>query len=155
MRINAVSFVCGLLFAIGLALAGMGQPSTVVGFLDPFGHWNPSLALVMMAGIPVTMIGHRLSQRRRAPIFAPAFPELATKIDGPLVLGAAIFGVGWGIAGICPGPALLTLSAGMKNGGLLVVGMIVGNLLFNAYAGRSAARHRDETGGPVLTPGGH
>ena len=149
MRINAVSFVCGLLFAIGLALAGMGQPSTVVGFLDPFGHWNPSLALVMMAGIPVTMIGHRLSQRRRAPIFAPAFPELATKIDGPLVLGAAIFGVGWGLGGICPGPALLALSAGLKNGVLLVFGMIIGILIFNAYDGRARTRQRDETGGPI------
>ena len=154
MKINAVSFVAGLFFAIGLALAGMAQPSTVVGFLDVFGRWNPSLALVMMAGIPMTMIGHQLSLRRAAPIFADTFPRSATRIDGALLLGAAIFGVGWGLAGICPGPALLALSAGLKNGVLLVFGMVIGFLLFNAYDGRSRTRQRDETAGPGLAPGG-
>lgn len=146
MKINAVSFAAGLLFAVGLALAGMGQPSTVVGFLDFFGNWNPSLALLMMAGIPVAMIAHRLSLRRPAPVFADQFPAPSTRIDAPLLAGAAIFGVGWGLAGICPGPALLALAAGLKNGVLLVVGMIAGILLFNLYDRRSPTRQRDETG---------
>jgi uncharacterized membrane protein YedE/YeeE len=143
MKANVASFVAGLLFAVGLALAGMGQPSTVVGFLDFFGRWNPSLALLMMAGIPVVLVAHLVSRRRAAPLLAERFPAAPTAIDGRLLAGAAIFGVGWGLAGICPGPALLALAAGLKNGALLVAGMIVGIFLFNAY---DRARQPDETG---------
>ena len=146
MRANAASFAAGLLFAIGLALAGMGQPATVVGFLDFFGRWNPSLALLMMAGIPVVLAAHLWSLRRAAPAFAESFPVAPSAIDGRLLLGSAIFGCGWGLAGMCPGPALRAIAAGLRHGLLLVVGMVAGILIFNAFDRR---RSPDETVGLV------
>src|SRR6185369_8234336 len=91
---NVVSFVAGLMFAVGLALAGMGQPSTVVGFLDFTGRWNPSLMLLMCAGIPVVLVAHRISVKLAKPIFAERFPATSGTVDGALLAGAAIFGAG-------------------------------------------------------------
>jgi uncharacterized membrane protein YedE/YeeE len=146
MKSHLVSFAAGLLFAVGLALAGMGQPSTVVGFLDFAGHWNPSLMLLMCAGIPVVMIAHRVSVKLAKPVLAEHFPARPTTIDTPLLAGAAIFGAGWGLGGICPGPGLLSLAAGIKVGALMVAGMAAGMLLHGLYAGWSKARPADETG---------
>jgi uncharacterized protein len=146
MKTHLVSFVAGLLFALGLSLAGMGQPSTVVGFLDFTGHWNPSLLLVMCAGIPVILVGHLVSKRLAKPVLAERFPATSRKIDGPLLAGSAIFGIGWGLGGICPGPGLLSLAAGIEVGALMVGGMVVGMLLHGAYAGWAKGRPADETG---------
>ena len=146
MKTPIVCFVAGLIFAVGLALAGMGQPSTVVGFLDVTGQWNPSLLLLMCAGIPVVLIGHLVSTKLSKPVFAERFPPTSNKLDPPLVAGAVIFGVGWGLGGICPGPGLLSLAAGIKVGALMVGGMSVGMLLHGVYAGWSKERATDETG---------
>lgn len=146
MKTQFISFVAGLMFAAGLALAGMGQPSTVVGFLDFTGHWNPSLLLLMCAGIPVVLVGHLVSKRLGKPILAERFPSAPSHVDRSLLAGSAIFGVGWGLGGICPGPGLLSLAAGIKVGALMVGGMVIGMLLHGVYAGWSKGRPADETG---------
>lgn len=99
--------MAGLLFGIGLALSGMLDPSKVTGFLDIFGLWDPSLALVMGGGVTVNAIGYALIRRRPAPVFAPRFdlPQ-SHAIDRPLIIGAVLFGIGWGLGGLCPGPAV-------------------------------------------------
>lgn len=104
------ALAAGLLFGIGLALAGMTDPSVVLGFLDLFGRWNPALLFVMGGAVTVTFIGYRLVFARGAPLLAPRFmvPAL-THIDAPLAAGAALFGVGWGLAGYCPGPVIASL----------------------------------------------
>lgn len=146
MKTPIVSFVAGLMFAVGLALSGMGQPSTVVGFLDFAGTWNPSLMLLMCAGIPVVMIGHLVSKKLQRPVFAERFPSTATGVDRSLIGGSVVFGVGWGLGGMCPGPGLLSLAAGIQMGALMVGGMVVGMFLHGAYAGWSKGRPADETG---------
>jgi uncharacterized membrane protein YedE/YeeE len=134
MKANLVSFAAGLLFAVGLALAGMGQPSTVVGFLDFTGQWNPSLMLLMCAGIPVVLIAHRLSSKLAKPVLAESFPARSSVIDASLIGGAAIFGVGWGLSGFCPGPAFADLgfmpgSVALFVGALLAGSWIAGLIL--------------------------
>jgi len=146
MKTHAVSLLAGLLFALGMGLAGMGQPSTVVGFLDFAGHWNPSLMLLMCSGIPVVLLAHLLSKKLAKPLYAERFPARSSKIDASLIAGAGIFGVGWGLGGICPGPGLFALAAGMKAGALMVGGLSVGILLHGVYAGWSKPRLADETG---------
>jgi uncharacterized membrane protein YedE/YeeE len=109
---RVAAFVCGLVFALGLAVSGMTHPSKVVAFLDVTGAWDPSLALVMIGALGVHVGFVALARRRGAPVMAGRFdwPE-ATRIDGTLVGGAAIFGVGWGLSGFCPGPAIVSLAA--------------------------------------------
>lgn len=104
------SFVSGLIFGIGLLISGMVHPAKVIGFLDIFGAWDPSLAVVMAAALTVTGIGYVVAQRRKIPLFAgQSFWPPHTAIDGKLAAGAAIFGIGWGLSGLCPGPALENL----------------------------------------------
>ena len=117
----------GMLFGAGLALGGMTNPARVRGFLDIFGDWDPTLAFVMGGAILVTLIAFRGS-RSAKPLCAPAFQEPATtRIDRRLLAGSALFGIGWGLAGICPGPALVL--AGMLRaemlwfGGAILAGM--------------------------------
>jgi hypothetical protein len=112
-RSGIVAFLAGVLFAVGLAVSGMTQPAKVIGFLDITGAWDPSLAFVMIGAIGVHFVARRLILRRSAPLGAPAFDEpKLKKIDAPLVVGAVIFGIGWGISGYCPGPAIVTLGTG-------------------------------------------
>jgi uncharacterized protein len=108
------SFVCGLIFGIGLLISGMTQPAKVLGFLDVFGRWDPTLALVMAAALVVSGIGFALVRQRRRPVLAAQhlWPT-RTDIDRPLVVGSMLFGIGWGLVGLCPGPALVNL-AGLK-----------------------------------------
>lgn len=98
------TWLTGLVFGIGIAVSGMMNPAKVLNFFDIAGSWDPSLALVMGGAVSVTFLGYRLVLRRPAPVFAPAFslPE-GRRIDARLIGGAAIFGIGWGIAGFCPG----------------------------------------------------
>ncbi len=105
------SFCCGLIFSAGLVISGMTQPQKVLGFLDIFGAWDATLAFVMAGAVAVTSIGFALARRSAAPIFAAKYlwPE-RRDIDAPLVTGAALFGIGWGLVGICPGPALVNLA---------------------------------------------
>jgi uncharacterized membrane protein YedE/YeeE len=106
------ALLSGLVFGIGLAVSGMTDPAKVRGFLDLAGRWDPSLAFVMIGAIGVHAIALRLVLKRPAPMLAKAFdlPPLAA-IDRRLIAGAAIFGVGWGLAGVCPGPAIVSLGS--------------------------------------------
>jgi len=121
------ALVSGLVFGIGLAVSGMTDPAKVRGFLDLFGSWDPSLMFVMFGAIGVHAIAVRLVLRRKTPMFATAFdlPEPGA-IDRRLLAGAAIFGVGWGLAGICPGPALVALAGFGISPFVFVTGMAFG-----------------------------
>ncbi len=106
-----LSLITGALFGLGLAIAGMLNPAKVIGFLDITGNWDPSLAFVMGAGLVVNLIGWQIARRRTQPIFERRFhlPQ-ANQIDRRLLVGAALFGIGWGLAGLCPGPAITSLA---------------------------------------------
>jgi uncharacterized membrane protein YedE/YeeE len=107
-----VSLICGLLFGAGLALSGMTRPLKVLGFLDVAGKWDPSLIFVLGAAATVATVAFHFILQRKAPLLAPAFDLPTTKgVDRRLITGALIFGVGWGIAGFCPGPAIALLAA--------------------------------------------
>jgi uncharacterized protein len=130
MKSRLVAFATGALFAVGLAIGGMTKPAKVIGFLDLFGAWDPSLAFVMAGAIGVHVIGYRLVVRRRSPLFATGFSLPTRKdIDRRLVFGAALFGVGWGLGGFCPGPGLVTAASGSIAALLFVLGMTVGILV--------------------------
>jgi uncharacterized membrane protein YedE/YeeE len=105
------SLGAGLLFGLGLAVSQMVNPAKVLGFLDVAGNWDPSLALVMAGAVTVTWIGYRFVLGRPHPVLADTF-QLPTRsdIDGKLIIGAAIFGIGWGLIGLCPGPAISSIA---------------------------------------------
>lgn len=127
MKPIITSFAAGGLFAIGLGIAGMTKPSKVVAFLDLFGAWDPSLAFVMVGAIAVYFVSQRAILRRKAPLFDGRF-HLPTRkdIDLRLVVGATIFGAGWGLGGYCPGPGLVSAASGDLPGLLFVIGMALG-----------------------------
>ena len=130
MAAGLVLFLSGLIFALGLGISGMTLPARVLGFLDVTGAWDPSLLFVMGTAVPIYALAHRLSLRARKPLLAPAFPSLPrTAIDLRLVIGAAIFGVGWGISGICPGPGLVNLGGLAPGAALFVAAMVAGMVL--------------------------
>lgn len=105
-----VAFACGLVFALGLGISGMTRPDRVLGFLDFTGNWDPTLAFVMGGAVAVGLASFPLILRRRRPILGESFGlPTRTAIDLPLLVGAAIFGVGWGLSGWCPGPAIVSL----------------------------------------------
>ncbi|MFN8721754.1 MAG: DUF6691 family protein [Rhodospirillales bacterium] len=134
MRI-AVQFLAGLLFGLGLVVSGMADPAKVLNFLDIAGTWDPSLAFVLAGATGTTFVGYRLVLARRRPLFAPAFQlPTATRIDGRLLAGAAIFGVGWGLAGFCPGPAVTSLALGAPGTLAFVPAMLVGIVAARALA---------------------
>ena len=121
------AFIVGLLFALGLGISGMTQPQKVIGFLDIFGRWNPALMMVMVGAILVHGIAFRWVMRRPSPILGGKFQIPQSKeINWKLLTGAAIFGVGWGIAGYCPGPALTSLASGQVESILFVISMLTG-----------------------------
>ena len=123
----------GLLFGIGLWLSGMAHPKKVLDFLDVAGNWDPSLLLVMAGAVAVTLVAFRPVVKWPKPLFAPQFAQPAlTEIDAPLVIGAAVFGLGWGIGGYCPGPALTALSNPSVEPFVFVAAMIAGGLLESA-----------------------
>lgn len=121
------ALVSGTVFGFGLALSGMLNPARVQGFLDIFGVWDPSLAFVLGGAVMVAFIGVRTMYRLDKPAFDETF-QVPTKkrIDAPLVFGSALFGLGWGIGGFCPGPAVASLSVGLTESFLFVAAMLVG-----------------------------
>lgn len=126
MMIVAAGLV-GLLFGLGLMVAGMANPAKVLAFLDVAGAWDPSLALVMGGAIGVALPAFALSRRRERGWLGARFDwPRATQIDRRLLLGGALFGVGWGMAGVCPGPALVLLGAGVPQALGFVVAMLAG-----------------------------
>lgn len=139
MKKLALAFVGGLIFGLGLILAGMANPAKVLGFLDIAGRWDPSLAFVMGGAIAVGLVGFRLA--RAQPMAWTGEPRVWPSLHGldkRLVLGALIFGVGWGVAGICPGPALVLLGAGSGKGLIFVVAMLAGMAIHAMLPARAA-----------------
>ena len=137
-------FVVGLLFGMGLLLSGMADPAKVLGFLDLFGSWDPSLALVMGGAILVGFFAFTLAKKRTTSFLGGALrlPQ-ANQIDRRLVIGSLLFGAGWGLAGFCPGPALVSLFAGQPKAAVFVVAMVAGMILFelaDRYIHQSRAR---------------
>lgn len=131
-----VAALAGLVFGIGLIVSGMANPAKVLGFLDLAGAWDPSLALVMAGAIAVALPGFALAQRSSR-TWAGSSMQLSTNrnIDRRLVVGSLAFGVGWGLAGFCPGPALVALGMGQGKALLFVGAMVAGMVLFE-YAER-------------------
>jgi uncharacterized membrane protein YedE/YeeE len=121
------SYLCGLIFGVGIAISGMANPAKVLNFFDIAGTWDPSLAFVMGGALIVTFIGYRFVLKRPAPTFAETF-QLPTRsdLDLPLIGGSAVFGVGWGIAGFCPGGALPALGTGRSEVFIFVAALLVG-----------------------------
>ena len=131
---TVVGFLCGLIFGVGLVVSGMSNPAKVLNFLDITGTWDPSLAFVMGGAVLVTFIGYRFVLNRSAPVMSEVF-HLPTKkdVDGQLLTGASIFGIGWGLGGFCPGPAFTAVP-------LMSTGIIAffPALLIGMWAGRMA-----------------
>jgi uncharacterized protein len=139
------AFFSGALFAVGLAVGGMTQPAKIVGFLDLFGHWDASLAFVMGGAILAYMPLHHIIVRRRTPMFATRFllPN-RQDLDWRLLGGSAVFGVGWGLGGFCPGPGLTAVGSLMPQALVFSVAMVAGfvlhRLLDEALSRRSRSR---------------
>lgn len=122
---SVLGLFSGLIFASGLLISGMANPAKVLNFLDVLGQWDPSLAFVMGGAVACTLVGYPLVQRRRHPMFSSGF-ELPTRrdVDQPLIVGAVLFGIGWGVSGYCPGP-LWTSLAGLAPGTLIFAAFMV------------------------------
>lgn len=140
MKGNLVAGLAGALFGVGLAVSGMTRPVKVIGFLDLAGAWDASLAFVMVGAIGVHLVASRILRRRPAPVFDTKW-HLPTRkdIDPKLVLGAALFGVGWGLGGYCPGPGLVSGGAGSLAALVFVGGMTLGMLVEHVLARRATA----------------
>ena len=125
------SLFAGLLFGLGLIVSGMSNPSKVIGFLDIAGSWDPSLALVMAGAIAIGLIAFRIAGRRKTSLLGmPMQLPTVKQIDLRLVLGSALFGIGWGLSGICPGPAFVLAATDLSPGSIFLLAMIAGMGLF-------------------------
>jgi len=125
------SFLSGLVFGLGLLVSGMADPAKVLGFLDITRLWDPSLAFVMGGAISIGFFAFRMASKRARPVSAPEMHlPVAQQIDKRLIGGSALFGLGWGLAGICPGPAVVLLGAGIGKGVIFVAAMLVGMAVF-------------------------
>ena len=136
---NAVTgFVCGLVFGLGLVISGMADPAKVIAFLDVTGRFDPSLMVVMGSALAVSAVAYAIARRRTASYMGCAF-DLPTSrpLDRRLIGGAIVFGIGWGIAGVCPGPAFVVLGAGRVEGIVFVVAMLAGMLAFELLERRN------------------
>lgn len=131
MKNSIAALIVGFVFAIGLGLSGMTQPQKVIGFLDIFGNWNPSLIFVMMGAIAVHFVTFRFIMKRSSPLLSTQW-HVPTKneVTPSLVIGGAIFGVGWALGGFCPGPAVTSLATLDETPVLFIVSMLVGMALF-------------------------
>lgn len=131
MKFNLAALAVGFIFAIGLGLSGMTNPANVVSFLDVFGNWNPSLIFVMGGALVVHVILFRIIIRRPSPVLSPEFHIPQNRdIDRPLVVGAILFGTGWGLAGYCPAPAITSLASLQVSAVVFVLSMLVGMAAF-------------------------
>ena len=150
MRKGYSSLAAGVLFGAGLTISRMVDPRKVLDFLDFCGRWDPSLALVMGSALLVTSIVFRIVLRRPHPLFAAEFHvPSGRRTDARLIGGSALFGVGWGIAGFCPGPAVATLAYGLWQSGLFVLSMLAGMALWERRD--VAARVLCAVSGPLAT----
>lgn len=134
---NLTALFAGLLFGFGLIISGMANPAKVLSFLDLAGVWDPSLALVMAGAIAVGLVGFTLAKGRTSTFSGtPMQLPTTTRIDRRLLIGGVMFGVGWGLAGICPGPALVGLGSSIPQAFLFVAAMLSGMALYRFTAGR-------------------
>ena len=130
--LNLNAFLVGLLFGLGLIISGMTDPSKVIGFLDLAGAWDPSLAFVMGGAILVGAGAFTIAKKRqRSLLGAPMRLSSATKLDKRLLLGSLVFGIGWGLSGFCPGPAVVSAAAGQPKALIFVASMLAGMALYN------------------------
>lgn len=140
MKALLTSFISGVVFALGLGISGMTRPVKVIGFLDFFGAWDASLALVIVGAIAIYFAAYRWSRSMASPMLAPDFSlPRRSDLDAKLIAGAAIFGVGWGLGGFCPGPALTSLASGAPAVVIFVAAMAVGMYLYTWVAELRAA----------------
>lgn len=124
-------FFAGLVFGLGLILSGMTDPSKVLAFLDLAGAWDPSLMFVMGGGVGVALVAFRYAQQRNTTWYGGVLHwPLLSHIDAPLVIGSLVFGIGWGLAGFCPGPALVSLAAGQDKAVVFVLAMLAGMAMY-------------------------
>lgn len=136
MRSLLAALIAGVIFGIGLSLSQMVNPAKVLNFLDIAGSWDASLAFVLAGATGTAAFGFYLVRQRAAPLFAPAFQIPAARaIEARLLIGAAIFGIGWGLAGLCPGPALAGLTIEPGGFGLFVAAMLAGMAVFRVQTG--------------------
>ncbi|MGB7251206.1 MAG: DUF6691 family protein [Phormidesmis sp.] len=143
---QGLAIVSGIIFGLGLGLSQMIDRQRVLGFLDLAGTWDPTLLFVLLSAVGVTVIAFRFVLHRHKPIFARSFSLPSRKdIDGRLITGAAIFGVGWGISGYCPGPGIAALVMGSWNPVLFLLAMVTGMVVFNRYD----ANQRDAATAPA------
>lgn len=127
-----VALVAGVIFGLGLTVSQMINPAKVIAFLDIFGDWDPSLAFVMGGAVAVTSIGYRLAWRAKKPLLAPRFEVPGNRtVDRRLALGAVLFGVGWGLAGLCPGPAISAVTVGGQTAWVFLASMAAGVAIFD------------------------
>jgi uncharacterized membrane protein YedE/YeeE len=139
-----ISFLIGLLFATGLIVSGMTDPSKIIGFLDLAGAWDPSLAFVMGGAVLVSAAGFRLAERRPTSMLGGLRQLPAVRgVDARLLLGSAIFGTGWGLAGFCPGPAVVAFGAGYDKAVVFVIAMLAGMAIYELTERRRMARATD------------
>jgi uncharacterized membrane protein YedE/YeeE len=140
-KAQVAALAAGILFALGLGISGMTDPAKVIAFLDVSDRWDPSLAFVMLGAISVHAVFLRLNKRAR-PYLAAAYDKpTRTEIDAPLVFGAALFGLGWGASGFCPGPAVVSLVTGSPGVLVFVLGMLLGFAAVNLWrSARDGAR---------------
>lgn len=133
MKNSLAALAVGYIFALGLGLSGMTQPQKVVGFLDLFGNWDPSLIFVMVGAIAVHFVSYRLIRSRPSPLFSAQWHVPTKKeVTKPLLLGSFLFGVGWALAGFCPGPAVTSLASFELRPLVFVISMLVGMAIFKA-----------------------
>ena len=128
---NAVFFISGLIFSLGLGISGMTHPEKVKAFLNVLGNWDPSLLVVLLAAVSTYALGNFILKNRQEDKDSPKLPEVKTSLDIMLIAGSAFFGIGWGIIGLCPGPALTSLSSGNDNIIIFVLAMSAGTILAN------------------------
>ncbi|MGV2826920.1 DUF6691 family protein [Myxosarcina sp. GI1(2024)] len=145
MKQKLIALLSGLLFGFGLSLSQMIDRDRVLGFLDVSGDWDPTLLFVLGGGVGVTVIAFRFVLRLPRPIFGEKFYLPTRKdIDLPLIVGAAIFGIGWGIAGYCPGPSITALVLSIPNPVLFIMAFILGSLAYQWYTGLFVKSNRIE-----------
>lgn len=139
------ALIVGLIFGIGLIVSGMTDPAKVQGFLDVTGHWDPSLAFVLGAAVVIGVFAFRIAEARsKTWLGEPVQLPTSTNVDRRLVVGGMIFGVGWGLAGYCPGPAMASLLSGNREPLVFAIAMLVGMAIFEGFERFARARKKPE-----------
>ena len=150
MPLYIASFACGLIFGAGLLISGMTDPTKVLGFLDLFGAWDATLALVMAGAVAVSSLGFAIARRRGTPVLAErSFWPTRTDIDAQLLIAGGLFGIGWGLVGLCPGPALVNLTGLSFPVIAFVVAMAIGMVGYDALLQRGAPAMIEQAGIPA------